>query len=124
MSEELCEMPCNKCSAVQIFVFDRLVEDDGVRGDEYGPFDPLTIKEERERLAADKAISMLPVTPFLVISLWNHAADVGNAVEPASLMLGGKFVYGSTVPTKGLPLGLSCELVDVCMATVTMKKKS
>lgn len=50
----------------QIFVFDRLVEEDGVRGDENGPFDPLTVKEERQRLADDK------VTPPVVCLL--HAA--------------------------------------------------
>lgn len=41
--------------AFKIFVFDRLVEEDGVRGDENGPFDKLTVKERRQELADQKA---------------------------------------------------------------------
>lgn len=41
--------------AFKIFVLDRLIEDDGVRGDEYGPFDKETVAEERARLKREKA---------------------------------------------------------------------
>jgi hypothetical protein len=47
---ETCLVVCN----AQIFVFDRLVEEDGVRGDENGPFDKLTVKERRQELADQK----------------------------------------------------------------------
>jgi len=35
-------------------VIDHILEDDGVTGDQYGPFDAETIKEERQRLKGEK----------------------------------------------------------------------
>ena len=39
---------------LQKYVIDRVLEDDGVTGDQYGPFNPEHIKEERERLKQSK----------------------------------------------------------------------
>jgi hypothetical protein len=41
--------------AFKVFVLDRLIEDDGIRGDEYGDFDKNTVAEERARLKREKA---------------------------------------------------------------------
>lgn len=38
----------------QFLVLDRLLEEDGVTGDAYGPYDPDFVEEERDRLAQDK----------------------------------------------------------------------
>lgn len=40
--------------ASQVFVLDRLIEDDGIRGDEYGDFDKEVVSEERARLKRTK----------------------------------------------------------------------
>ena len=40
--------------ALQKYVIDRILEDDGVTGDQYGPYDEETIKEERQRLKGEK----------------------------------------------------------------------
>lgn len=42
---------------LQVFVLDRLIEDDGVRGDEYGPYDKETVSEERARLEREKVLA-------------------------------------------------------------------
>ena len=39
---------------MQKYVIDRILEDDGVTGDQYGPYDAETIKEERQRLKGEK----------------------------------------------------------------------
>ncbi|KAL0047664.1 hypothetical protein WJX82_008800 [Trebouxia sp. C0006] len=41
--------------ALKKYVIDRILEDDGVTGDQYGPYDAETIKEERQRLKGEKA---------------------------------------------------------------------
>ncbi len=38
----------------QVFVLDPLLEEDGVTGDQYGPYDPAFVASERERLRDDK----------------------------------------------------------------------
>jgi hypothetical protein len=38
----------------QVFVLDRVLEEDGVTGDAYGPYDADFVAEERERLQRDK----------------------------------------------------------------------
>ena len=38
----------------QVFVLDRLLEEDGVTGDQYGPYDPDFVVSERERQRRDK----------------------------------------------------------------------
>ena len=48
---QLATMPWR---GLQKYVIDRVLEDDGVTGDQYGPYTPETIKEERERLKIDK----------------------------------------------------------------------
>ena len=35
-------------------MLDRLLEEDGVTGDQYGPYDPAFVASERERLREDK----------------------------------------------------------------------
>ncbi len=39
-----------------MFVLDRLLEEDGVTGDQYGPYDPEFVVSERERLRRDKVL--------------------------------------------------------------------
>lgn len=39
---------------LQKYVIDRVLEDDGATGDQYGPYAPEHIKEERERLKKQK----------------------------------------------------------------------
>lgn len=46
--------------AAQVLVFDRLMDEDLVRGDEYGPFDAETVQKERRRLNRDKVPPALP----------------------------------------------------------------
>lgn len=47
----------NRASVVpQFLVLDRLLEEDGVTGDAYGPYDPDFVEEERDRLAQDKVL--------------------------------------------------------------------
>ena len=43
--------------ALKIFVIDRLLEDDGAVGDQYGPFEPETIAENRDVLRRRKVRS-------------------------------------------------------------------
>lgn len=50
---------------MQVFVLDRLIEDDGVRGDEYGPFDKETAAEERSRLQRDKVLILMHCRLYL-----------------------------------------------------------
>ncbi|CAL8463424.1 g2958 [Coccomyxa elongata] len=40
--------------AFKVFVLDRVLEEDGITGDAYGPYDAEFIQEERERIARDK----------------------------------------------------------------------
>ena len=40
--------------AFKLFVIDRMIEDDGCTGDQYGPFDEDTVRANRKQLAADK----------------------------------------------------------------------
>ena len=42
---------------LQVFVLDRLIEDDGIRGDEYGEFEKTVVAEERARLKREKVES-------------------------------------------------------------------
>lgn len=39
---------------LQKYVIDRVLEDDGATGDQYGPYAPEHVKEERERLKKQK----------------------------------------------------------------------
>jgi hypothetical protein len=61
---------CASTSCFQVFVLDRLIEDDGIRGDEYGDFDKNTVAEERARLKREK------VTPGIACNLRSTAASV------------------------------------------------
>ena len=45
---------------LQIFVLDRVVEEDGVTGDAYGPYEKEQVAKERERVAREK---VLPPSP-------------------------------------------------------------
>ena len=48
-------------------MIDHILEDDGVTGDQYGPFDAETIKEERQRLKGEKVSGhgmFLPAVPL------------------------------------------------------------
>ncbi len=40
--------------AFKVLVLDRVLEEDGVTGDAYGPYDPEFVQEERERIAREK----------------------------------------------------------------------
>jgi hypothetical protein len=40
--------------AFKIWVLDRVLEEDGVTGDAYGPFEPDFVQEERARIKRDK----------------------------------------------------------------------
>ena len=51
-------------TALQKYVIDGILEDDGATGDQYGPYDPETIKEERQRLKQRK------VTTSCMRMLW------------------------------------------------------
>ena len=48
---------CRELLSAQVFVLDRLLEEDGVTGDQYGPYDPEFVVSERERLRRDKVRS-------------------------------------------------------------------
>ena len=39
---------------LQIFVLDRVLEEDGVTGDAYGPYEAGLVAKERERVAREK----------------------------------------------------------------------
>lgn len=41
-------------------MLDRLLEEDGVTGDQYGPYDPAFVESERERVRQDKVCTGLP----------------------------------------------------------------
>ena len=53
------------CHVFQVFVLDRLIEDDGIRGDEYGDFDKNTVAEERARLKREKVTPGIACNPQL-----------------------------------------------------------
>lgn len=40
----------------QVFVLDRVLEEDGITGDQYGPYDEEFIAEERDRQQYDKVM--------------------------------------------------------------------
>ncbi len=40
-----------------MFVLDRVLEEDGITGDAYGPYDPDFVVEERQRVAREKVYS-------------------------------------------------------------------
>ena len=40
--------------SLQVFVLDRVLEEDGITGDAYGPYDPDLVDEERRRVAREK----------------------------------------------------------------------
>lgn len=42
---------------LQIFVLDRVLEEDGITGDAYGPYDTDFVVEERQRVAREKVHS-------------------------------------------------------------------
>ena len=42
---------------LQVFVLDRLLEEDGITGDAYGPYEPAFVAEERQRVAREKVCS-------------------------------------------------------------------
>ena len=44
-------------------MLDRLIEDDGIRGDEYGDFDKNTVTEERARLKREKVTTSRRLQP-------------------------------------------------------------
>ena len=44
----------------QVFVLDRLLEEDGMTGDAYGPYDPEFVAEERQRVAREKVLFHTP----------------------------------------------------------------
>ena len=48
---------------LQVLVLDRLLEEDGITGDAYGPYDADFVAEERERVAREKA-SACPCFPW------------------------------------------------------------
>jgi hypothetical protein len=48
---------------LQVFVLDRLIEDDGIRGDEYGEFDKAVVTEERARLKREKVTPVVLLLP-------------------------------------------------------------
>lgn len=56
---------CASTSCFQVFVLDRLIEDDGIRGDEYGDFDKNTVAEERARLKREKVTTRHCVQPAI-----------------------------------------------------------
>jgi hypothetical protein len=60
---------CASASCFQVFVLDRLIEDDGIRGDEYGDFDKNTVAEERARLKREKVTPGHRVQPALNCSI-------------------------------------------------------
>lgn len=41
----------------KVFVLDRVLQEDGITGDAYGPYDPRFIQEERERISREKVHS-------------------------------------------------------------------
>ena len=41
-------------NVAQVFVLDRVLEEDGITGDAYGPYDAEFVAEERERAQRDK----------------------------------------------------------------------
>lgn len=43
-----------KLILLKVFIVDRIIEEDGVKGDQYGPFDLETQKYERKRLLERK----------------------------------------------------------------------
>lgn len=45
--------------ALQVFVLDRVLEEDGITGDAYGPYDAVFVAEERERVAREKVLLQL-----------------------------------------------------------------
>ena len=45
--------------ALQVFVLDRVLEEDGITGDAYGPYDADIVAEERERVAREKVLLQL-----------------------------------------------------------------
>lgn len=42
-----------------MFVLDRVLEEDGITGDAYGPYDADIVAEERERVAREKVLLQL-----------------------------------------------------------------
>jgi hypothetical protein len=40
--------------AFKVLVLDRALEEDGITGDQYGPYDPDYVKEERKRTQSEK----------------------------------------------------------------------
>ena len=50
-----------------MFVLDRLLEEDGVTGDQYGPYDPAFVASERERLREDKVRGLLEDPPWRLL---------------------------------------------------------
>ena len=52
--------------AFKVLVLDRVLEEDGLTGDQYGPYDPEFVAEERDRLKHRKvgAVCMFAVLPY------------------------------------------------------------
>ena len=44
---------------LQILVLDRVLEEDGVTGDAYGPYEKELVAKERERVAREKVLPLL-----------------------------------------------------------------
>ena len=40
-------------------MLDRILEEDGITGDAYGPYDPDFVVEERQRVAREKVLSRI-----------------------------------------------------------------
>lgn len=64
---------------LQKYVIDRLLEDDGATGDQYGPYDADHIKEERERIKRQKVRlhqTLVSVYCCILNSVQSNLADV------------------------------------------------
>ena len=59
--------------AFKVLVLDRVLEEDGITGDAYGPYDPEFVQEERERITREKV--RLPV-----------ASVSGFSISPSCLL--------------------------------------
>lgn len=71
--QHLRQLPCilvQSCMGdsglVQVFVLDRVLEEDGVTGDAYGPYDADFVAEERARVSREKVLFIWQQPSFAV----------------------------------------------------------
>ena len=64
----------------KVLVLDRVLEEDGITGDAYGPYDPEFIQEERERIAREKVRGCLTCVRLLLHDVSTVPVIVGGII--------------------------------------------